>query len=283
MNLIWIKDPSIQFAAIGTLLFAVNGFFQGSDPGDEQEIVITQNRIEHLSAIFERGWQRPPGPEELRGLIDDFVREEVLYREAVKMGLDENDTVIRRRLRMKMEFLAKDLVDAIEPSEEVLQRYYTDNVDKYTLPARYTFEQVFLNSDKRKEVSEDARILLTKLTAGSDPRKLGDPNMLQYRFENVSAERIDRLFGSDFSLQFPDLESGQWIGPLTSSYGEHLVRISDATPQQQAEFSAVKADVLRDWQVEEQQNILQIQYQTLRENYRISIAEPVANGEVIKQ
>ncbi|WP_078084473.1 peptidyl-prolyl cis-trans isomerase [Microbulbifer mangrovi] len=282
MNLIWIKDPSIQFAAIGGLLFALNGFFQGGDTGDEQEIVITQNRIEHLSAIFERGWQRPPGPEELRGLIDDFVREEVLYREAVKMGLDENDTVIRRRMRMKMEFLAKDLVDAIEPEEDVLQRYYTDNIEKYTLPARYTFEQVYLNSDKRKEVSEDARILLTKLTAGSDPRKLGDPNMLQYRFENVSAERMDRLFGSDFSLQFLDLETDQWIGPLTSSYGEHLVRISEATPQQQPEFSAVKAEVLRDWQVEEQQNILEIQYRTLRENYRISIAEPTVNGETIE-
>lgn len=283
MNLHWIRDPSVQFAVIGALLFALNGLFQGNNPGDTQEIVITQNRIQHLSTVFERGWQRPPEPEELQGLINDFIREEVLYREAVKMGLDENDTVIRRRMRMKMEFLAKDLVDAIEPSEQVLERYYASNIEKYTLPARYSFEQVFLNSDERTEVAEDARIILTKLTAGKDPRALGDPNMLQYRFENISAERIDRLFGSDFSLQFIDLETDQWIGPLTSAFGEHLVRISTAEPSRQPDFAAVKAEVLRDWQVQEQKNVLQSQYETLRNNYRIRIAEPPATGEVIEQ
>jgi len=282
MNLHWIKDPSVQFAVIGAMLFALNGLFQDGSPGDDQEIVITQNRIQHLSNIFERGWQRPPGADELQGLIDDYVREEVLYREAVKMGLDENDTVIRRRLRMKMEFLAKDLVDAIEPTDQVLQNYYDANIARYTVPAHYTFEQVFLDSNKRTEVAEDARIVLTKLTAGKDPQTLSDSNLLQYRFEDISSERIDRLFGSDFSLQLVELEAGEWTGPLTSSYGEHLVRISAATPRHQADFADIKAEVLRDWQLEEQQNILETQYETLRANYRIRIAEPVdavATGE----
>lgn len=279
MNLQWIKDPSVQFAVIGAMLFAINGLFQRGGPGDDQEIVITQNRIQHLSNIFERGWQRPPGPDELQGLIDDFVREEVLYREAVKMGLDEDDTVIRRRMRMKMEFLAKDLVDAIEPTDQVLENYYSANIDKYIHPARYTFEQVFLDSDKRTEVAEDARIILTKLTAGKDPQSLSDSNLLQYRFEDVSSERIDRLFGSDFSLQFLELETDQWAGPLTSAYGEHLVRISAAAPRHQVDFVDIKADVLRDWQLEEQRNILETQYETLRANYRIRIVDPVAKEE----
>ncbi|MBB5212844.1 peptidyl-prolyl cis-trans isomerase [Microbulbifer hydrolyticus] len=283
MNLHWIRDPSVQFAAIGAMLFAVNGLFQGGNAEGDQEIVITQNRIQHLSTVFERGWQRPPGPDELQGLIDDFVREEVLYREAVKMGLDENDTVIRRRMRMKMEFLAKDLVDAIEPADQVLENYYTENIEKYTIPAHYTFEQVFLDSEKRTEVAEDARIILTKLTAGKDPRTLSDSNLLQYRFENISADRIDRLFGSDFSLQFLELETGQWTGPLTSAYGEHLVRISSAEPRQQPDFAEIKADVLRDWQHKAQQDILQTQYETLRSNYRIRIDEPAAIEEVTGQ
>lgn len=283
MNLHWIKDPSVQFATIGAMLFVINGLFQGGGPKDSEDIVITQNRIQHLSNIFERGWQRPPGPDELQGLIDDYVREEVLYREAVKMGLDENDTVVRRRMRMKMEFLAKDLVDAIEPADQVLKSYYDANIDKYTQPARYTFEQVFLDSDKRTEVAEDARIILTKLTAGQDPQSLSDNNLLQYRFEDISSERIDRLFGSDFSLQFLELETGEWSGPLTSAYGEHLVRISDAKPRHQAEFSEVRTDVLRDWQQVEQQNVLQAQYEALRANYRIQIAEPVTSEEVTEQ
>ncbi|WP_299598692.1 peptidylprolyl isomerase [uncultured Microbulbifer sp.] len=283
MSLHWIRDPSIQFAAIGAMLFAVNGLFQSGATGGDEEIVITQNRIQHLSNIFERGWQRPPEPVELQGLIDDYVREEVLYREAMKMGLDEHDTVIRRRMRMKMEFLAKDLVDAIEPTDQVLENYYTANIEKYTLPARYSFEQVFLDSEKRTEVAEDARIILTKLTAGTDPKTLSDSNLLQYRFENVSSERVDRLFGSDFSLQFLELEPNQWSGPLTSAYGEHLVRISAAEPRHQAEFTEIKADVLRDWQLDEQKNILETQYQTLKENYRIRVAEPVAATEEAEQ
>lgn len=279
MNVQWIRDPSIQFTVIGVLLFAINSFFQQGAEGDGEEIIVTQNRIQHLSNIFERGWQRPPEPQELQGLIDDYVREEVLYREAVKMGLDQNDTVIRRRMRMKMEFLAKDLVEAVAPPEQVLEDYYAANLAHYTAPAQYTFEQVFLDSDKRAEVAEDARIVLTKLTAGKDPRSLGDSNLLQYRFEQVTSERIDRLFGADFSRQFDGLEIGQWNGPLTSAYGEHLVRISAATPQHQPDFGEIRDNVLRDWQLEEQKSILEAQYQTLRDNYRIRIATPAVSHE----
>ncbi|WP_066962467.1 peptidyl-prolyl cis-trans isomerase [Microbulbifer sp. Q7] len=276
MDLRWIKDPSFQFAAVGAALFALHGLFQTVSPGEGQEIVITQNRIQHLSNVFERGWQRPPGPDELQGLIDEYIREEVLYREAVKMGLDENDTVIRRRLRMKMEFLAKDLVDAIEPTDQVLEAYYSSNIEKYTVPSHYSFEQVFLDSGKRTEVAEDARLVLTKLTAGTDPQTLSDSNLLEFSYDNVSSERIDRLFGSDFSQQFLELETGQWAGPLTSAYGEHLVRISSYEPRHQADFTEIKADVLRDWQQAEQKNILQAQYETLRANYRIRVAAPTA-------
>ena len=283
MKTLWIKDPSVHFALIGALLFGVNSLFQGGDAENSEEILITQQRIAHLAAVFERGWQRPPQQEELQGLIDDFIREEVLYREAVKMGLDKDDTVIRRRLRMKMEFLAKDLINAIEPNEQVLKSYYQQHIDKYTLPARYSFEQIFLDGEQRREVAEDARILLTKLTAGADPQKLGDSNLLQRSFKEISSERIDRLFGSDFSLQLLDLPAHDWIGPLTSAYGEHLVRITSYQPQQQVEFADIRADVLRDWQLDEQKNILQVQYETLLGNYRIHRSAPAANIEVANQ
>ena len=273
MKLHWIKDPSAQFALIGALLFGLNSLFQGGQSSATDEIQITQARIEHISAIFERGWQRPPSDEELHGLIDDYVREEVLYREALNMGLDRDDAVIRRRLRNKMEFLAKDLVDAIEPAEQVLVRYHQDNLKKYTHPARYSFQQIFFDSDKRQEVAEDARIVLTRLTAGSDPRKLGDRTLLKHSFESVTPDRIDRVFGSDFSLQLLDIPTNEWTGPLTSAYGEHLVRITQLQPQQQPEFTEIREEVLRDWQEQERRNVLQIQYETLRSKYDVSIAE----------
>ncbi|MCK7598441.1 peptidylprolyl isomerase [Microbulbifer sp. CAU 1566] len=268
----WIKDPSAQFALIGALLFAINSAFQGDQAADTEDIIVSEARIQHLAGIFERGWQRPPEPAELQGLIDDFVREEVLYREAVKMGLDRDDTVIRRRLRMKMELLARDLVNAIEPAEQVLRDYHQRHIQKYTQPAQYSFEQIFLNSDQRPQVAEDARMVLTKLTAGGNPRKLGDNSLLQFEMESASVERIDRQFGADFSQQLLELPDNEWSGPLTSAYGEHLVKISARQPRRETEFSEVRAEVLRDWQQQEQNKILQTQYETLRDNYRIQIS-----------
>nr|WP_010131044.1 peptidylprolyl isomerase [Microbulbifer agarilyticus] len=272
MKLHWIKDPSVQFALIGALLFGVSSIFQGGSFSADEEIVISEARIRNISSIFERGWQRPPSDRELQRLIEEYVREEVLYREALNMGLDQNDAVIRRRLRTKMEFLAKDLVDAIEPSEQILQQFHQANVQDYTNPAQYTFEQIFLDSDKRAEVAEDARMVLTRLTAGRDPRALGDRTLLDFQFKSVTPDRIDRTFGSDFSLQLIDLPTNEWIGPLTSAYGEHLVRITEMVPAEQPAFAEVRDQVLRDWQDQERKDVLRIQYQTLRDKYTISIA-----------
>ncbi|MFV8783863.1 peptidyl-prolyl cis-trans isomerase [Microbulbifer sp. SA54] len=277
----WSRDPSLHFALIGAALFGINSLFSSSDSIDTESIVISESRIDHLAALFERGWQRPPEPQELQGLIDDYVREEVLYREAIRQGLDKNDTVIRRRLRMKMEFLAKDLVEAIEPSDAILQDYYQQRIDHYTQPAEYSFEQIFLDSDKRPQVAEDARIALTQLVAGADYRELGDNNLLQHSFSKLSSERIDRVFGGSFSLQLAELQPDQWAGPLTSAYGEHLVRITYYQPQQVPELAEIRADVLRDWQIEEQKKILQTQYETLRAKYQIEIASPAT--EVARQ
>ena len=266
------RDPLCHFALLGGLLFGVNFLFQGNQP-DVGEIHVSTNRIGHLANIFERRWQRPPSPDELQQLVDDFVREEVLYREGQRLGLDQDDAVIRRRLRMKMELLAKDLVDAIEPGDTVLETYYRNHLDTYTLPARYSFEQIYFNSDERPEVAEDARLVLAKLTAGSDPTTLGDSNLLQHAYKDITGDRIDQLFGSSFVLQLAELEPGQWLGPVTSAYGEHLVRINAFQPANTAPFASIRDDVLRDWQLAEQRKILETQYETLAKNYRITVAD----------
>lgn len=266
------RDPLCHFALLGGVLFGLNSLFQGGT-SDTQEIRVSENRIEHIANIFERRWQRRPDTSELHQLVEDFVREEVLYREAMRLGLDKDDAVIRRRLRMKMELLAKDLVDAIEPADAVLDAYYRDHINDYTLPAKYSFEQIYFNSDQRPEVAEDARLVLAKLTAGEDPSKLGDSNLLQREYKNISDERIDRLFGSSFVLQLAELEPGQWLGPVTSAYGEHLVRINAYQPATTAPLESIRDEVLRDWQLAEQRQILETQFETLSKNYRVTIAD----------
>lgn len=280
MKLHWIKDPSVQFILIGAMLFGVNSLFTTEGSSSSESIVVTENRIQHLATIFERGWHRPPNSEELQNLIDDFVREEILYREATKMQLDRDDSVIRRRMRMKMELLAQDLVDAINPSEQVLKNYFQKNIQRYTRLNQYTFQQIFLDSDKRTEVAEDVRFVLTQLTTGADPRKLGDSNLLQYDYRDINAARIDGLFGGSFALQLEDLPAQQWMGPVTSAYGEHLVRIVRRSPERQANFDEIQAELLRDWQSEQQKKILQTQYDTLRASYRVQFEKPIAGAEV---
>ena len=269
----FVRDPLCHFTVIGALLFTINTYFQRDTPA-EDEIRVTEQRIAHLANVFERGWLRPPDTGELEELIDNFVREEVLYREAIRIGLDKDDTVIRRRLRMKMEFLARDLVDAIAPGDPVLQNYYSVNSERYTLPTRYSFRQIYFNSDKRPEVAEDTRLVLAKITAGADPQKLGDNNLLQHEYTNVTADGADKAFGSSFSLQLAELETGQWTGPVTSAYGEHLVLVTDHQPALLAPFEQVRDEVLRDWQKEQQDRILETQYQTLLQLYDVQIATP---------
>ncbi|SDJ69709.1 peptidyl-prolyl cis-trans isomerase [Microbulbifer yueqingensis] len=270
----WTRDPVLHFAIIGSLLFGASSLYRDkrADGGD---ITVTGDRIDHLAAIFERSWQRPPDATELRQLIDEHVREEILYREAVRLGLDQDDTVVRRRMRMKMELLAGDLADAIEPGDEVLQAYYRRHIDRYMVPARYTFEQIYLDSNQRAEVAEDARLILGRLAAGDNPRELGDTSLLQPSHKEASEENLARQFGGSFALQLRELEPGQWAGPVTSAYGEHLVRVSARLPAHEPGFTSVRDTVLRDWQADERQKILQTQYETLRGNYRVEI---VARG-----
>src|SRR5210317_524611 len=181
-----LKDPLLHFLLIGAALFLVFGFFKGPTGNEENKIVITQGDIDALQANFVRTWQRPPTDGELSGLIDNRVEDEIAFREAVAMGLDQDDAVIRRRLRMKMELLMEDIAGLSPPSEEELQAYLEEHMDSFHQEPQVSFKQVYLNSDKRGAgVDEAARKMLAELTAagpGADPVSFSDPNMLPKEF-----------------------------------------------------------------------------------------------------
>ena len=271
MKIRLMRDPLVHFALIGALLFSLSLLFPKNDWDDTPTIRVSQNRIDHLAAVFSRSWQRAPTVQELQGLVENHIREEVLYRAALDLGLDRDDTVIRRRLRLKMEFLARELVDAIDPQEETLQQFFADNANRYRLPAQFSFRQIYFNTDERLAARDDAREALEQLRGGETAENLGDSNLLPNRYREESAARVDQVFGGGFASQLSELPRGQWAGPVTSAYGEHLILIDHYQPSRPADFTAVRQTVLRDWQVQEQEKVLQKQYEDLRAKYQVRI------------
>ena len=178
----WLREPLLHFLLVGAALFLLFHFLSGGRSEAPREIVVGEARVEALAENFAKTWMRPPTAQELKGLADDYVAEEVYYREAIAMGLDRDDTVIRRRLRQKMEFISEDLASAVQPTDAQLQEYLERHADKFVRASRLTFQQVFFSGEKRgQDASRDAERLLAELQAGrgpANPLDAGDPTLL---------------------------------------------------------------------------------------------------------
>ena len=272
-----IKEPLLHFLFIGVLLFLVFEFLPNSSGEEQDEIVITQGDIKSLKANFARTWQRPPTDRELTGIVEEFIREEIAYREAKAMGLDRDDSVIRRRLRMKMELLIEDIAGLTSPTDEELQTYLTANRENYSIPPQVSFMQVYLSPDRRGvEVENDALAVLADLGSageGADPVSYGDQNMLPGQLPLSYLDYIDRIFGKDFTRQLIEISPGRWSGPVWSSYGLHLVFVRKRIEGRDPELAEVRKEVERDWTAKRRKDIKEEMYQKLREKYLVSIEE----------
>ena len=210
--------------------------------------MISQADTDRLITLFERKWQRLPTTLELDGLVEAEIREEILYREALTMGLDDDDTIVRGRMAQKVEFLFNDLADAAAPSDEELQAFLCKNPGKFTESARTSFAQVYLNVDKRGDgVETQARKLLTTLNAEQDSLGLetvGDPFMFGYAFKEQSEHQVARLFGHAFAKSLIEMEPGTWRGPLATGYGLHLVYVSERTEARLPPLAEIRDAVL---------------------------------------
>jgi hypothetical protein len=271
-----LKEPLLHFLLLGVVLFLAYGVMQKPGRSDEPgEIVVTQGEIEHLAAGFARTWQRPPGAGELAGLVRDRVREEVYYREAMAMGLDKDDTVIRRRLRQKMEFISDDIAARAEPAEADLNAYLQAHPDAFRVEPRYTFEQVYLNPQKHGDkLARDAAQLRAQLNQGGDtfdPLALGDSTMLEHRFTSVPVSEVAKQFGETFSAKLPELAQGQWQGPVESGYGVHLVLVSERTEGHLPALAEVRDAVRREWDNARRLEANDRFYQELLKRYTVTI------------
>ena len=271
-----VREPLVHFLAIGLLLFAVNGLIHGPDKGPAGDtIVISKGRVNQIVQSYFLLSGHLPATEELQNLVDDFVSEEVGYREAVAMGLDADDTIVRRRMRQKLEFLIEDGASGEEPTPAVLQAWMDAHPEGYRLPERRAIRHVLLSADKRgARTQADAAAALTSLIAGADPAKFGDQSMLPAALPLTTQEGMAGLFGTEFAATVFAHDGKSWFGPVSSPYGQHIVSIISVEPGRALQLSEAAEKVHADW-VEARRNAARDDFHArLRKRYHIRIEWP---------
>jgi len=277
-----IREPLFHFLLLGAVIFVIADRPRSIAVPSEKKIVVTQSQIESIVVGFSRTWMRPPTREELQGLVNDYVRDEVVYREARTMGLDQDDVIVRRRMRQKFEFLVEDMMARTgQPSDQELEAYLRQHADKYREEPSFGFEQIFFSREKRGASAEaEALAMLERLRDKSaiDIEKVGDAFLLPSQFEKTSAGETARLFGEKFINKLTKTQLGTWAGPIESSYGLHLVRVNARIPEVDPPLAKVRESVLRDLLSDRRKQELDIQYEKLRARYTVVVEPPEASG-----
>ena len=274
-----LKEPLFQFLVLGAALFGIFHLVDRNKTEAPARIIISSARIANLADGFARTWRRPPSQQELQGLVDDYIRDEVFYREGRAAGLDRDDVIIRRRVRQKMEFLAEDL-SVREPSEEQLAGYLASNPQRFKTEDRLSFHQIFLSATRRSAaMDDDSKRLasaLARADAAVDTTTLGDPFLLGDEFHAVSLSEVAGIFGDDFAKRISAMEQGRWQGPIASSFGQHFVYIGERIAGSVPPLGEVREAVLREWSNARRLEAEQKLYGSLRERYEIVVEAPPA-------
>ena len=276
----FIREPLVHFLLIGAAIFMLFGFF-GRQDVEEQEraITITAGEIGWLTDTWEKRWNRPPTDKEREGIINQYLREMILYREAVAMGLDKDDTVIRRRLAQKLEFLSNDLISPQPPTEDELRTYFEAHMARYQPPDLITMTHVFFDPDKRGDHTlQDAETTKAELIALNQPpqdaRSFGDPFMLQSYYPERSEAELAKLFGRGFAEPVFKLAPQKWHGPVLSGYGTHLVYVHDRVEATPPTLSDVEEEVRQDWESDRREELNEKYMAGLMARYDVVIEDP---------
>lgn len=277
----WLREPLLHFLMLGALVFAGYILIDQKDQR-HNEIFVTRGQQDHLVSIFRKTWLRSPTEEEFTGIVEEWIRSEIAYRQAQKMGLDENDMIVRRRLRQKLELLAEEVVMIPHPTSTILKKYFAERHADYTQEPLYSLRQIYFSTDRRGEsASAAAEQLLQRLQEAPFPNNLksmGDQLPLPYRFENVLESDLTNRFGEIFVQNLQRRALKQWHGPLQSTYGLHLVWIKEYTPGRPMTFEEAEHKLRRDWANEQQEEAIEKLYKRLRTQYSIKI-EPATDDE----
>lgn len=275
----FLKEPLLHFLLIGVSFYLIHGLYGEPEMSDDgRRIVISAGEVEWLRDSWKKRWNRLPTGEELDGIVRAYLRELVLSREAVAMGLDKDDTVIRRRLAQKLEFLSEDLVEFTSPSDEELAAYMKKNGERYELPAVATMTQIYYDPDKRdvqalEEAERQKKILNGREFDPDHVNGLGDAFFLQKYYPERSQSEIARLFGSGFADSIVDLPVETWNGPILSGYGVHLVYIHDRQAAVPPALDDVRNKVLQDWKDDKRRELSDRYITNLLAQYDVKVEE----------
>jgi peptidyl-prolyl cis-trans isomerase C len=277
----WLREPLLHFLLIGIAVFAVYAYAHRGRGGVEssRQIAVSLDELRQMEMYFESQWHRPPTPQEFQSMVEDRVREEVLYREALAMGLDKDDTIVKRRMAQKMQFLSEDVAAAHAPSAAELKTWFEKNSTKFALPSRYSFRHLYFSPDKRgTNAKEDAVKALAKILGQPEDSKLAvslpDRFMFQDYYGDRAPEALAKEFGPQFVVALEKLKPGSWQGPIESGYGWHLVFVDAVIPGRIPAFEEIEPDVKTAWLGEQKQQAWQKAYREMRAKYAVLLPAP---------
>jgi hypothetical protein len=272
----WLREPLLHFLLIGLLLFAAYACIKrGRTAGESPtQIVLSLDELATMETYFESQWHRRPTPQEFQAMVEDKIKEEVLYREGLVMGLDKGDTIVKRRMAQKVQFLAEDIATAHEPSTAELKAWFEKNADKFALPSRYSFRHIYFSPDKRgTNAHDDAAKTLARIAGQSEDSpqiaSVADRFMFQDYYGDRTPSAIAKEFGPQFAVALEKLNSGSWQGPIESGYGWHLVFVDTVIPSRIAAFEEIESEVKTAWLGEQKAQARERAYKSLRAKYTV--------------
>ncbi len=272
----WLREPLLHFLVIGVLLFGIYAYTNRGRIGIEspRQIVLSLDELATMEMYFESQWHRRPTPQEFQAMVEDKIKEEVLYREGLAMGLDKDDTIVKRRMAQKVQFLAEDVAAAHEPSTAELKAWFEKNSSKFALPSRYSFRHVYFSPDKRgTNAYDDAAKVLAKIAGQPENSPQIPPVADRFMFQDYYGDRtpsaIAKEFGPQFAVAIEKLKPGSWQGPIESGFGWHLVFVDTVIPGRVPAFEEVESEVKTAWLGEQKAQAWQKAYQTMRAKYTV--------------
>jgi peptidyl-prolyl cis-trans isomerase C len=272
-----LRDPLVHFLLAGALLFALLDW--RDDVADPEQIVIGSDDVRQLLAAATTMRGRELTPEELDAIVEPMIRDEVYYREALALGLDEDDDSVRTRLIEKMRYLTEDLADPEPASDEELRAFYAENPRRFLIPEMVTFEQRFFNPRERGEsISADVEAALGELQSGADPSRFGDSTPLREKFEDAPREQVAVLFGDAIADALFSMPAGEWRGPYESDFGLHLIRLAVRTEARQPAFDEIRDTVMETFAADRRRERNESTYRAMRDRYDIVVEWPATSA-----
>jgi hypothetical protein len=272
-----LKEPLIYFFLLGFVVFGLHSFLNRVNQEDKDPftVEVTSSDIEWIRSSWEARMKRQPTQQELQGLINRFIRDEILFREASAMDLDDRDLVIQRRLVQKLTFVFEDLAESIEPTDDELKNYLRENQEKYRIPEMISFTQVYFNPDKRKEATGEAKTVLASLKSVQSPPEeavsLGDSIMIDSSFRKRSPDEVARTLGKEFADELFSAGKMGWQGPIVSTFGLHLIYIEERIASKMPEFENIREDVKNDFMYERKKQVIDGAYKAVKSRYTILV------------